>query len=155
MLDHLLSNSLPSDKQFGFQLGNSTKEAIILAFSLGVPLKKPLFMPSAQTFPLASPNVRAQLYRSLVLSTLDYCAPLWSPQISLYRKMLEAVQHFAARIVTQSWSKETSVDYLTRSLNWTTLATWRKKKVTFCYHILNNQFTIPACFFTPEPSPHL
>ena len=58
-------------------------------------------------------------------ATSDYCAPLWDPQFALYHNKHEAVQQFAARAVIQSWSRETSADDLTQSLN---IATRRKKQ---------------------------
>ena len=84
-------------------------------------------------FHLAIPSVRTRLYKS---PTLDYCAPLWDPHFALYRNKLEAVQQFAARIVTQP--REISAEDLMRSLNWTNLATRRKQKVALCYCNLNN-----------------
>ena len=48
----------------------------------------------------ASPPCKEQLYKSLVLPTLDYCSSLWDPKYATHVNKLESVQKFAARFVT-------------------------------------------------------
>ena len=95
-----------------------------------------------------------QLYKSLVLPTLDYCSSLWDPHFAIHSKKLESVQSFATRIISKSWRGSSS--NLRLRLNLPSLATRRKKqKVALCYRILNNFSVIPPSLFIPHPSPHL
>ena len=105
-------------------------------------------------FHTASPRVLTQLYKSLVLPTVDYCSSLWDPHFSVHSNKLESVQKFAARLVTRNWRG--NYDELLLRLQWPTLSVRRRKqKVALCYRILNNCSIIPSSFFTPHPSPHL
>ena len=99
------------------------------------------------------------LPRVFILLAKCYCAPLWDPHFALYCNKLEAAQHFATRVVTQSWSKGTSVDNLTRSLNWSLHEfSYQEEEAEGCslgYCILNKHSIVPPSFFSPHPSPHL
>ena len=105
-------------------------------------------------FHSANPTVLLQLYKTLVLPTLDYCSSLWDPCYTVHSKKLESVQSFAARVITKSWRG--SVTYLLSRLQLPSLELRRRKqKVALCYRILNNMSIIPPTFFTAHPSPHL
>ena len=102
----------------------------------------------------ASPTALNQLYKSLVLPTLDYCSSLWDPYYENHVNRLESVQKFAARLVTKRW--KAPHDQLLRTLKWERLTVRRKKqKVLLCHRILRGGSLIPPSKFTPHPSPHL
>ena len=102
----------------------------------------------------ASPACKSQLYKSLVLPTLDYCSSLWDPTYVTYTKKLEDVQKLAARIVTKKW--DLNYQQLLSNLLWPTLADRRKRqKLALCFRIVKGNSLIPSSFFTPHPSPHL
>ena len=103
---------------------------------------------------LGSPSCETQLYKSLVLPTLDYCSSLWNPNYAIHVNKLEAVQKFAARFVTGRWHD--NYDSLLSHLNWPELSTRRKKqKLLLCNCILRGYSILPPSFFTPHPFPHL
>ncbi len=102
-------------------------------------------------FHKASPVALNQLYKSLVLPTLDYCSSLWDPYYEVHIKRLESVQKFAARLVSKRW--QAPHDQLLKSLRWEHLALRRKKqKVLLCHRILRGGSLIPSTSFTPHPS---
>ena len=101
-----------------------------------------------------SPSCKEQLYKSLVLPTLDYCSSLWDPNYATHVNKLESVQKFTASFVTSKWSDD--YDSLLSHLNWPKLSTRRKKqKLLLCIRILNKCSILPPSLFNPHPSPHL
>ena len=46
---------------------------------------------------------KAQLYKSLVLPTLDYCSSLWDPTYVSHVNLLKDVQKLSAKIITKKW----------------------------------------------------
>ena len=67
-------------------------------------------------FHKASPTALKQLYKSLVLPTLDYFSSQWDPYYKTHIKCLESVQKFTARLVTKRW--QAPHDQLLGSLKW-------------------------------------
>lgn len=100
----------------------------------------------------ASPPCKERLYKSLVLTTLDYCSSLWDPNYATHVNKLESVQKFVARFVTSRWSD--NYDSLLSHLNWPKLCT-RRNKLLLCNRILNNCSILQPSLFTPHPSSHL
>ena len=67
-----------------------------------------------------------QLYKSLVLPTLDYCSSVWDPSSALYTDKLESVQDFATKVITNQWN--TPYDDRLRLLNLPRLSTRRMRQ---------------------------
>ena len=106
-------------------------------------------------FHKAFPAALNQLYKSLVLPTLDYCSSLWDPHHTTHVDRLESVQRFAAKIVSKRWNTSEYDDILSR-LKWERLSLRRKKqKIMLCHRILLGNSIIPLSTFTPHSSPHL
>ena len=106
-------------------------------------------------FNKASPAALNQLYKSLVLPTLDYCSSLWDPHHATHVDRLESVQRFAAKIVSKRWNRSEYDEALSR-LKWERLSLRRKKqKILLCHRILLGNSIIPSSTFTPHPTPHL
>lgn len=51
----------------------------------------------------APANVKIRLYKALCLSILDYCSPVWSPQVKLYIKKVEAVQRSMSKFLLNNF----------------------------------------------------
>ena len=95
-----------------------------------------------------------QLYKSLVLPSLDYCSSVWDPSSALYTDKLESVQDFATKVITKQWN--TPYNDCLRLLNLPRLSTHHmRQKLSLCYRIVTGQSIIPPRFFTPHPCPHL
>ena len=99
-----------------------------------------------------SPSCKDQLYKSLVLPTLDFCSFLWDPNYATHVNKLESVQKFGARFVTRRWSD--NYNSLLSHLKWPKLNTRRKKQKLLLRNRILNNCSIPS-LFTPHPSPHL
>ena len=56
-------------------------------------------------FKFSSSSIHLHLYKSFVLPQLEYCSPVWNPNIKRYSAMIERVQRHALRYITNSWSK--------------------------------------------------
>ena len=91
-------------------------------------------------------------------STSHWCCRLWITAhhcgILYLISKLEAVQHFAAIVVTHRWHDSHSK--LLASLKWPSLQKRRlKQKLSLCSRIVGDHSIIPPSFFTPHPSPNL
>ena len=53
----------------------------------------------SRTFTIRSKEIFLQLYKSLVRPHLEYCIQAWSPHLQKDIKLLEGVQHRAARLI--------------------------------------------------------
>ena len=98
----------------------------------------------------------SRLYKSTVLSLLDYCACVWDPHQVTKIQKLEAAQRFAAKLATGLWSSGCQDPI--QLMNWPTLATCRKRqKLLLCRRILLGGSIMPSSIFTPHPhhSPRL
>lgn len=93
-----------------------------------------------------------KLYKSVVLPHLDYCSCVWDPHQITYVNKIEHIQSFAARIVTNNWTKDAA--QLKSDLKWSPLADRRKfQKLSLCYRILSGNSIIPSSVFQPHPHP--
>ena len=95
-----------------------------------------------------------QLYKSLVLPTLDYCSSVSDPTSALYTDKLESVRDFATKVIMKQWN--TPYDDCLRLLNLPHLSTRRtRQKLSLFYRIVTGRSIIPPRLFTPHLCPHL
>ena len=105
-------------------------------------------------FHLAGTPCLYQLYKSLVLPTLDYYSSAWDPSSALYTYKLGSVQDFATNVITKQWN--TPYEDRLRLLNLPCLSTRRtRQKLSLGYRIVTCRSIIPPRFFTPHLCPHL
>ena len=96
--------------------------------------------------------LRHKIYKTTVLPKLDYCGAVWDPHQLKSTKLLENVQKFAGRIITQDWSS--SYPFLCSSLDLKPLSIRRRmQKLKLCFKILRKESCIPPTAFTPHPQP--
>ena len=94
----------------------------------------------------------SDLYKSIILSHLDYCSSVWDPYHKVHIQALERVQTFTARLVTSNWSG--NGESLRSLFSWPKLATHRQfQKICLCRRIVTGGSLIPTCFFEPHPHP--
>ena len=110
-----------------------------------------------RNFNQADSTTLLNLYRTLVLPTLDYCSSVWDPQSTGLIKKLESVQRFAARNITKQWSfKVRHSNHPVHTLNLCPLQERRlRQKVLVCARILKGHSIIPSTYYTPLPNPRL
>ncbi len=90
-----------------------------------------------------SKTTKEKLYSSLVRPHLDYTSAAWDPYTDKNINDLEKVQNAAARFVTNTYGKDTSVSALKNNLGWPLLQERRRKNRISCYYkILNNHLDI-------------
>ena len=92
-----------------------------------------------------SPEICKQLaYTTLVRSGLEYAGIIWDPYLKKDTDSIERVQRQAARWVTSTYERHTSVTDLSSKLQWDTLEERRKRqRLAFMYRILNEQTAVP------------
>ncbi len=81
----------------------------------------------------ASSSTKEKLYHTLVRPHLDYASAAWDPYTSNNIDHLEAVQKRAARFVTNTYGRDTSISAIIKSLNWPTLEDRRRDYRLFCF----------------------
>ena len=87
---------------------------------------------------------RLLAYITLVRSGMEYASPVWDPSTSKDQDALERVQRRAARWITSSYDRTTSVTKLLRQLNLEPLAKRRRiYHLTFLYKVLNEHVAVP------------
>ena len=97
-------------------------------------------------------HLRHKIYQTTVLPKLDYCGAVWDPHQLKSTKLLENVQKFAGRVITQDWSS--SYPFLCSSLDLKPLSIRRcMQKLKLCFKILRKESCIPPTAFTPHPQP--
>ena len=77
-------------------------------------------------------------YKALVRPKLEYASNAWSPQSSGKIKRLESVQNKAARFVTRTYDRHTSVTQLKNSLEWDHLAARRNARDCVMWYKIHN-----------------
>ena len=83
-------------------------------------------------------------YITLVRSGMEYASPVWDPSTSKDQDALERVQRRAARWITSSYDRTTSVTKLLRQLNLEPLDKRRRiYRLTFLYKVLNEHVAVP------------
>jgi len=83
-------------------------------------------------------------YISLVRSGLEYSSIIWDPHLKKDSDSLERVQRRAARWVTSSYDRYTSVTQLLKDLDWDNLQERRKhQRLIFLYKILHEEVAVP------------
>ena len=83
-------------------------------------------------------------YITLVRSGMEYASPVWEPSTSKDQDTLERVQMRAARWITSSYDRTTSVTKLLRQLNLEPLDKRRRiYRLTFLYKVLNEHVAVP------------
>ena len=84
-------------------------------------------------------------YITLVRSVVEYASPVWDPNTSKDQDALERVQRRAARWITSSYDRKTSVTkLLLRQLNLEPLNKRRRiYRLTFLYKVLNEHVVVP------------
>ena len=98
----------------------------------------------------SNPHCLARLYKAIVLPHLDYCSCVWDPLHVTHIAKIERVQSFAARIVTNDWSRESQE--LKSELGWPSLAKRRLfQKLCVCRKIVSGNSIIPSDFFQTAP----
>ena len=92
------------------------------------------------------------LYRCLVLPTLDYCSSVWDPHTNSLVDKLESVQQLAIRLISKRWSSSVhTTNY--RSLNLCPLRERRwKQKAMVCARIVKGcSMHHPSLCLHPSP----
>ena len=75
---------------------------------------------------------------------MEYASPVWDPSTSKDQDALERVQRRAARWITSSYDRTTSVTKLLRQLNLEPLDKRRRiHRLTFLYEVLNEHVAVP------------
>lgn len=90
-----------------------------------------------RNFKNAPQDVKETLYKTNVRPILEYAAAAWDPDTKVLINKLEAIQNRAARFVTGSFGKNTSVSAIKKALSWDCLQTRR----TVCRLLFLNQIT--------------
>jgi len=96
-----------------------------------------------------SPRLKAQLYSSIVRSTLEYSSTVWSPHEEKYVASLESVQRKAARWVLNRHQRTDSVSAMLTKLGWLKLAERRTlNRLAMLFKIQNCLAHVPHSFLT-------
>ena len=83
-------------------------------------------------------------YITLVRSGMEYASPVWDPSTTKDQDALERVQRRAARWITSSYDRTTSVTKLLRQLNLEPLDKRRRiYRLIFLYKVLNEHVAVP------------
>ena len=92
-----------------------------------------------------SKDVKAQCYKSLVRTQLEYAATCWDPYVKTNSAKVEVVQRRAAIFCFNDYRRTSSVSSMMQDLGWKQLQTRRQQnKTVMMYRIVNNFVEIPA-----------
>ena len=101
-----------------------------------------------------SPSTKEKLYMSLVRPHLEYAAASWDPYTKKNIDIIERVQNRAARFVSKTYGRDTSISAILNNLKWTPLQERRKcHRLTCLYKILNGHLDLD-CGSLLEPKPN-
>ena len=105
-----------------------------------------------RNFHHTSQSIKEKLYHTLVRPHLDYAIAAWDPYTSKNIHQIENVQKRAARFVTNTYGRDTSITSILKSLDWTNLKERRKQyRLLGFYKILNGQLDINYdSYITPK-----
>ena len=96
-----------------------------------------------RNFHHCSPSVKEKLYKTLIRPHLEYASAAWDPFTAKNILALESVQRRAARFVTNTYGRDTSVTQILNNLKWTPLEDRREAhRLTCLYKILHGQLDI-------------
>ena len=84
------------------------------------------------------PAVKEKLYHTLIRPHLDYATAAWDPHTSKNIKSIERVQKRAARFVTNTYGRDTSISNILASLGWSSMQERRKQHRLSCLHKMIN-----------------
>ena len=100
-----------------------------------------------RTFKLAGSPCLSHLYKSVVLPVLDYSSrSIWDPPQKCHITALERTQNFAARVVSNIWSGDSST--IKARLGWPALAKRRLfQKICLCKRVLSDSSLVPPSIF--------
>ena len=88
-------------------------------------------------------DVLLQLYRTMVLPILDYCAPVWSPHNINLKSSLERVQRTATRAILHQRRREQDYDVRLERLGLSYLSN-RRDYLSIC--LIAKCLSTPVCF---------
>ena len=98
-----------------------------------------------RNFRTAGPKIKEQLYKTYVRPALEYSSSVWDPYTQHNIDNLEKVQRRAARVTTNTYTRDSSVTALLQNLNWTPLTERRaRSKCTLLYKALHGDIHIPT-----------
>ena len=88
--------------------------------------------------------VKVACYKSMIRQILEYASTVWSPYTKKNILMIEAVQRRAARFVTNTYNRTSSVTAMLFRLGWPSLEQRREiAKTIMMYKILHNMVAVP------------
>jgi len=98
---------------------------------------------------IASPRLKAQLYTTVVRSSMEYASAVWSPHEAKSTASLESVQRRAARWVLHRYERTASVTNMLVQLEWLTLAERRRiSQLLMLYKICHGLVHVPHDFLS-------
>ena len=90
-----------------------------------------------------APSIKEKLYSTLVRPHLDYATASWDPYTNENIESMERIQKRAARFVTNTYGKDTSITAILKELKWAPLQQRRKThRLTTLFKMINNEINI-------------
>ena len=107
-----------------------------------------------RNFSHCTTSVKEKLYSTLVRPHLEYAAAAWDPHTRKNIDSIERVQKRAARFVSNTYGRDTSITAILQDLKWTPLFERRKcHRLTSLFKILNGHLDIKhGQFLEPKPT---
>ena len=99
--------------------------------------------------------VKEACYKTMVRPILEYSSTVWSPHTEKNINLIESVQRRAARFVTNTYDRMSSVTSLLHGLGWPSLKQRREiAKAIMLYKILHNRVAVPFSYYSTPISVH-